>query len=149
MVQLPCSDSLKTQFYKAFGPLTSCKPNVDQKEWPCTKSERADFFLMYAQEGLFEKEKKRIKNKIMFLVFSCLRLLCLYLLEHFICLSHCKIRWTMLVDNINLKISLWRTSNSMVTLRVFPWCKSKCSHDEFNSQSQILQGLGTTSWSMV
>ena len=28
---------------------------------------------------------------------------CLFLLEHLFCLSHPKTRWTMLVDNIDLK----------------------------------------------
>ena len=28
---------LKKPACKAFGPLTRCKPNVDQEEWPCTK----------------------------------------------------------------------------------------------------------------
>jgi len=27
----------------------------------------------------------------------------------------------------------------------YPWCKSRWSQDEFNSQSQILKGIGTTS----
>ena len=31
----------------------------------------------------------------------------------------------------------------------FRWCKPKWSQDDFNSQSNILQGLGTTSWSTV
>jgi hypothetical protein len=37
----------------------------------------------------------------------------------------------------------------MFTLIFFPWCKVKWSRDEFNNQSQILHGPGTTSWSMV
>ena len=35
---------LKKLVYKAFGPLTRCKPNVDQEEWPCTKKWMCSFF---------------------------------------------------------------------------------------------------------
>ena len=70
---------------------------------------------------------------------------CLCLLEHLSCLSHCKTRWTILVDNVGLKICLLGTLNSMVTLACFiPWCKPKWSRDEFNNQSHIGEGLGTT-----
>lgn len=37
----------------------------------------------------------------------------------------------------------------MVTLTFFPSCKPKWSRDKFNIQSQILEGLGATSWSMM
>ena len=74
---------------------------------------------------------------------------CLFLLEHLFCLSQRKTRWTMLMDNLDLNICLLETSNFMVTLACCPWCELKWSQDEFNNQSQILQGLGTTSWSMV
>ena len=67
---------------------------------------------------------------------------CLFLPEHLFCFSHCKNRWTMLVDNVGLIICLLGTSNSMITMTFLPWCKLKWSQDEFNSQSQILQGLG-------
>ena len=102
-------------------------------------------------------------------VFSCLHLLfpqnnyiqnlskqyfptmgpCLFLPKHLFCLPRHKTQWTMLVDSARLKICLLGTSNFMVTLTFFPWCKLKWCHDEFNSQLEILQGLGTTSWSMV
>ena len=39
-----------------------------------------------------------------------------FLLEHVYCISHHKTHWTMLVDNVGLKICLLGTSNSMVTL---------------------------------
>ena len=71
----------------------------------------------------------------------------LFLPKHLNCLSHC--HWTMLVDNVILKIRLSRTSNSMVTLPFFPWCNPKWSEDKFNMQSQVLQGLGMTSWSIM
>ena len=64
---------------------------------------------------------------------------CQSLPEHLFCLS----RWTMSMNNVGLL----ETSNSMVTLTCFPWCQPKWFWDEINNQSQILQGLGTTSWS--
>jgi len=60
-----------------------------------------------------------------------------------------KTRWTMSVDKVDLNTCLVGTSKSMVTQTCFPRCKLKWSWDEFNNQSQILQGLGTTSWSMA
>ena len=44
---------------------------------------------------------------------------CLFLLEHH------KTRWTMLVDNVGLKICLSGTSNFMITVTFFPWCQLK------------------------
>ena len=60
-----------------------------------------------------------------------------------------KTRWTMSLDKVNLNTCLMGTSNSMVTPTCFPRCKLEWSHNKFNSQSQNLQGLGTTSWSMA
>ena len=37
---------LKKSIYKVFGSFTSCKPNVDQEEWPCTKKWMC-WFLFY------------------------------------------------------------------------------------------------------
>ena len=65
-----------------------------------------------------------------------------FLLKHLFCLSHRKTHWIMSVDNVGLKICILGTSNSMVTLIFFPWCKLKWSRNELNNQSQILQGLG-------
>ena len=66
----------------------------------------------------------------------------LLLLEHLFCLSHRKACWTMSMDNVGLEICLMGTSNSMVTLPFFPWCRPKWSRDEFNNQSHILQCHG-------
>ena len=144
---------LKKLIYKAFGSLTRCKLDVKKEEWPCTKSECAIFFYM-PRKGNFERKKNQVRP------FSCLCLLfpkthfsamgpCLFLLEHLFCLSHRKTCWAVLVDNVDLKVRLLGTSNFTVTLTFFPWHKPKWSCDEFNNQSQVLQGLGTTSWSMV
>jgi hypothetical protein len=40
---------------------------------------------------------------------------CLFLLEHFICLSHCNIRWTTSANDVGLTIYLMGTSNFMIT----------------------------------
>ena len=47
---------LHKSIYKAFGPLTRCKLNVDQEEWPCTKKWMCWFFFIYALNGQFWKE---------------------------------------------------------------------------------------------
>ena len=70
-------------------------------------------------------------------------------LEHLFCLSHRKTRWIMPMNNVDLKICFLGTLNFMVTLTFVPWCKPKWSQDEFKSQSQTFQDLGTTSWSMA
>ena len=44
--------------YKACGPLTSCKVNVDQEEWPCTKKWMCWFFFMHVQKRQFYLKKK-------------------------------------------------------------------------------------------
>ena len=46
-------------------------------------------------------------------------------LYHVFGLSHRKTHWTMSVDDVGLKICLWGTSNSMVTLTFFPQCRRK------------------------
>jgi hypothetical protein len=73
---------------------------------------------------------------------------CLYLPQHLVCLSHGKTRWTMSVDNVGLKIWLWGPRNPWSLWHFFSLgVRPKWSWDEFNIQSHILQGFGTTSWS--
>ena len=162
VVQFPWSNSSKYQLdYKAFGPLTRCKPNVNQEEWPCTKSEWAEFLNIcpktvvwkkkfkfdHSFVFIFSSQKYFIKNH--YNVISLPWALTFFLIKHLFCFSHRKTRWTMSVDNVGLKICLLGTLNFMVTLTFFPWCKPKWSRNEFNNQSQILQGLGTTSRPMM
>ena len=59
------------------------------------------------------------------------------------CRTHCKTCWTMIVDNVGLKLGLLGTSSSMITLTSFPWSKPKWSRDKFNNQSHILEEQGT------
>ena len=77
---------------------------------------------------------------------------CLFLHEQFFCFSHCITRWTMLVDNVGLETCLLGTSNSMVTLTFFLGVNRSGPRDEFNillGMFTYLNGIGTTSWSMV
>ena len=71
---------LEIPIYKAFGPLTMCKQNVGQEEWPCTRKWTCWFFLNMPQQGNFGK-KRRIKFDHS-LIFTCLHLL--FHLKHFI-----------------------------------------------------------------
>ena len=75
---------------------------------------------------------------------------CRFLLEHLFNLSH---RQNPL-DHVNEQRKPYHRSFRDLELHgrfatFFPWCKLKWSQDEFNSQSQILQDLGMTSWSIV
>ena len=55
--------------YNVFGPLTRSKPNVDQEEWPCIRSERVDFYLYVCPKRAVLKKKFKFDLS---LVFSCL-----------------------------------------------------------------------------
>jgi len=56
----------KIYIFESLGPLTWCKSNVDQEEWPCTKKWMC-WFLIHAQKGWFIKQ-----NQVW--PFSCLLL---------------------------------------------------------------------------
>ena len=157
------SNCLKNQFTKSFGLSLGVNQMWTKRNDYTPKSGCADFFIYIPEKTVLRKKNNR------FWPFSCLHLLspqyyfiknyynnislswalAFYLLDDLSCLSHRKIRWTMLVDNVGIKVCLFGTSNSMVTLIFFPWCKPKWSRDEFNNQSHILNGLGTTSWSIT
>ena len=145
----------KTNICKVFGPLSRCKSCVDQEDWPCTKRWMCWFFCNTRLKKVVLKEKKRKTILLYALVFfyskkskriikiSSQQHLCamghwFFLLEHFFCLSHCKTHWTIPINNAGLKICLLGTSNSMVTMTFFPWCKPKWSlrwlHDSWCKQ---------------
>ena len=42
------------QFFKAFGPFTRCKPNVDQEKWPCTQKWMCWIFYYMSKKDDFE-----------------------------------------------------------------------------------------------
>jgi hypothetical protein len=52
-VQLAWFDFVKIQFYKVFGPLTRCQPNVDQEERTVHPKKYMLIFLMLEQKGHF------------------------------------------------------------------------------------------------
>ena len=148
----------KISIYKAFGSLNGCKLNVDEEEWPCTKMwmcwvfkhvpKKFDHSLVFSCHHLLVPKKVSL-NFLITTTFLCHEPWSFFLSQLLFCLSHRKTRWTISVYKLGLKISLLGISYSTITLTFFPWCKPKWSQDEFNSQSQTLQGLGTTSWSMV
>ena len=45
----------KKTIYKVFGPLTRCKLNVDQEEWPCTQKWMCFFNIYMLKKGNFEE----------------------------------------------------------------------------------------------
>ena len=143
---------LENLFTRLFGPLISCNQMWTKRNDHTLKNECDDFFNIYPKREVL---KNKLQSLTILLSSSFLppqknhwsfysNNICLpwalasFLLEHHICLPHCKIRWSMSMDDVGLKICLLGTSNSMATLIFFPWCKPKWSHDEFNSQSYIL-----------
>ena len=59
---------LKKPIYKAFGPLTTCKPNVDQEEWPCIKKWMCWIFKYMSRKGIFEKKESSLTILLPFFV---------------------------------------------------------------------------------
>ena len=115
---------LKPCILKAFGPLTRCKPNVDQDKWPCT---------IYILEQHFS---------VMIPIICSER-------TSFASPTTKPLR-TKTMDNVGLWIGLLgdlKFHNHSYIL--FSWCKPKWSWDKFNGQSNILEEQGTTSWSMM
>ena len=146
---------LKNQFTKPLGSFTKCKPKCGPRG--LTMHQKVNvliIFLIYAQKGkfwikriikfdhsfvfIFSSPQKNNPLKYYYYdIFSAMGSY-LFLPQHLFCLTHHKTCWTMLMDNVGLKTCLLGTSNSMVPLTVYPWCKPKWSRDEFDSQSQIL-----------
>ena len=46
--------------FESLGPLTWCKPNVDQEEWPCTREWMWRFFKNMPKKGNLWKKKKSL-----------------------------------------------------------------------------------------
>ena len=65
---------------------------------------------------------------------------------------HCKTRWTMFINNTILKICLFEKYKPWTPWSLWQFfigVNRNGPGDKFNNQSHTLQGLGTTSWSMV
>ena len=67
---------------------------------------------------------------------------CFFLLQHSFASPITKPRWTMSMDKVGLKICPLGTSNAMVTLPLFPWCKPKWSQDNSTSNHKFYRALG-------
>ena len=67
---------------------------------------------------------------------------CRFLHEHLFCLSHRKTRWIMLVDNVGLEICILGTSNYMVTLTFFSWCKPSGLGTKSTTNHKFYKALG-------
>ena len=66
---------LKNSTYKAIGPFTRCKSNVDREEWPCIKKMNMlilEYIYIYVQKWEFWINKIKVDHS---LVFSFLHLL--------------------------------------------------------------------------
>ena len=144
--QIPGPTSMVRYFKKnnieSLWAFNRCKPNVDQEEWPCTKKWMCWFFCNICPTKAILKNQ--IKSNQSW-PFSCLHFSPLlkniikkslhhhfsaigpYLIlpNHLFCLSHHKTHWAMSVNSVGLKICLLGTSNPMVTLTFFSWCKPR------------------------
>jgi len=64
----------KKNSFESLGPLTRCKPNVDQEEWPCTKKWMC-WILIHAQKGDLWKKIQVWPYSCLLLGFICLHFL--------------------------------------------------------------------------
>ena len=88
---------LKKTTHKAFGPLTRCKPGVDQEEW-LFKFDHS--FVFSCSSSL---PKKTFSLNFHYNIISLPWPLPIFLPERLFCLSHRKIHWTVSMDNVGLK----------------------------------------------
>ena len=166
MVHLSWSDFFKSNLQSLWAPSPGVNRIWTKRNDHAPKSECASFFFsnICPMMAVLEKFKfdysfafscfhllfpKKVSLKICYNIITMPWALAFFLPKHLFCFFHRKTHWIMSMDNAGLPICLLGTSNSMVILTFFPWCKPTWSWDEFNIQSQILQGLGMTSWSMV
>ena len=113
--------------YKVFGSPPRCKPNVDQEEWSCTKTECVDLCVVCSKMAVLKKKNKIEFDHSLCLVLSSSSLpqkkfiknWVKHLPEDVFGLSHHNTSWTMSVNNVRHKIWLLGTLNSMVTLIFF------------------------------
>ena len=156
-VQHPWSHFLKNQFTKPLGPSLGVnqmwtKGMTMHQKWMCW---HLWYIYIYPKKCSFEKKKSSLtillsclvfifsspENVLLNIYYNISPLswaLAFFLLEHLFCLTHHKTRWTVLVNNVVLQRYFLGTSNFMVTLTFFPWCRQKWSRNKFNTQSQTL-----------
>ena len=75
MVYISWFEFLKKMIYKAVGPLTSWKLNVDQEEWPCGKKWLCWVFKYKPKKGNFGK-KWSLTILLTSFAYTCLHLSC-------------------------------------------------------------------------
>ena len=168
MVQLPWSHFLKNQFTKLLGPSLGVNQTWTKRNDHAPKSECIRLFLIYVQKGQFEKNNQ--VWSLFCLVFSSLHILfpqqnhSNFIITIFLWMGHFVFSTISPIlplplhnpldhanDDAWLKICHLETSNSMVTLTCFSIGvnRNHIGTSSTTNQSHILQGLGTTSWSMV
>ena len=161
----PWFDFLTKPSHEAFG--VRWNPNVDQEEWPCTQ--KVDVLIYFLPDICSKRAVvKRNKNPSLTILLSSSSLPQKGFHWNFIVTTLCAMgpcpfstippllplslqkpvgpcQWMMHA----FKYIFWGSRTPWLLWPSFPWCKLKWSWDEFNIQSHILHGFGTTSWSMV
>jgi hypothetical protein len=144
--------------YKAFGPLTRHKLNVDQEEWPCTRRWMCWIFFIWVQKGQFWKDSS-LTILLSFLVF-------IFSSAIFFYYNVISLPWALAfptrapllplppqkkmvgpcqVSDVGLKKDVsWGPQPLRSLWHIFPlpWCKRKRSYDKFNIQSQFHKASG-------
>jgi hypothetical protein len=69
-VQHPWSNFFKKSTYKAFGPLTRCKPNVDQEGIDHAPKVDVLIFEYMPKKGSFEKKQIKFDHSLVFIFSS-------------------------------------------------------------------------------
>ena len=128
---------LRILFYKAFAPSLGASQMWTKRNDYAPKCEYADFFFCICpgREVLKNNLSLTILLSCIVFIFSFPKNISLkfyfdniflswapiyfFLLEHLFYVSHCKTHWTMLMDNIGLKLCLLGTSNYMVIMTFF------------------------------
>jgi hypothetical protein len=161
----------KTINYEVYGPLTRCKLDVDQDEWPCVKEVNVLLWKKVKKGQLLKGGKKSgltiLLSSLVFVfspltkknndnnnynftisIIPCHGPLLFWYESTFLPLPHQNpldhVSGSCTPLNMSFgDLELYGHSN--ISCR----CKPKWSWDKFNNQSHILQCLGMKSWSMV
>ena len=153
---------LKNSVYKAFGPLTRCKLDVDREEWPCIKGKCVDFFNICPKRVVLKRKKRSSLtiplSSLVFIFSSPKKTHSIFIITSFLChgpLSFSTIALHLplslqnqldhVADIVGLKICLLGTSNSMVTWHSF----FDVNWSGLGMSSTTNHRFYRTSWSMV
>ena len=113
---------------------------------PChaPKSECVDFSIYIQKKHLWEGKKLSatiLMSSLVFVFSLPKEFHQKIVITSFLCHSHNKTRWTMSVNNVGFKLCLLGTSNFMITLTFFPWCKPKWSRTTSTTTHKIYRTL--------